>query len=598
MAIEKIMGSETELGITARTASGFDPVGSAIFLINAMPEEASSRALWDYTGENPLLDARGYEATGERERPTAQDNRAHQQGAGERRAPLRGRRPPRVLHPRDAPTPGIWCCSRRPASGWPTPCREAANRTLPPHQQLVLYKNNSDGKGNSYGYHENYLVARSVPFERLVEALTPFLVSRIVFAGAGKVGAENGAEPCAYQISQRADFFETLIGLDTMAKRPIINTRDEPHADEERYRRLHVIVGDSNLAEVSTYLKVGTTALVLAMVEDGALRKDLALEDPVRAIKEISHDTTCTPEGPPEAGEGGLGGRAPAGVPGAGAGLLRHGRAVPPGHRPPGALGAGPDPARRGPPPVRPGAGLGHQAGAPRGLHQPEGDRVRRPARQHAGSAVPRSAHGQGAVLPVGAGGNGGAAAHRRGDPPGHAACPPPTPGPISGGRACGSSRAQVCGASWTSILLDTGDAAVKRIPMAEPARGTRKLVGEILERVGQRDGSLGATGRVGQRHLATRQLGDWAIRLVRETGRDRFVRVAKLPNRQVAQLPVLNEGGARPVDVHFSRHDAGSSFFDLVREREPDLLPRFARRGGRPAKECRGCRWARPFWR
>jgi proteasome accessory factor A len=157
-----------------------------------------------------------------------------------------------------------------------------------------LYKNNSDGKGNSYGYHENYLVARSVPFERLVDGLTPFLVSRIVFAGAGKVGSENGAEPCAYQISQRADFFETLIGLDTMAKRPIINTRDEPHADEERYRRLHVIVGDSNLAEVSTYLKVGTTALVLAMVEDGALRKDLALEDPVRAIKEISHDPTCT----------------------------------------------------------------------------------------------------------------------------------------------------------------------------------------------------------------------------------------------------------------------------------------------------------------
>ena len=173
-------------------------------------------------------------------------------------------------------------------------CREAANRTLPPHQQLVLYKNNSDGKGNSYGYHENYLVARSVPFETLVEGLTTFLVSRIVFAGAGKVGAENGAEPCAYQMSQRADFFETLIGLDTMAKRPIINTRDEPHADEERYRRLHVIVGDSNMSEVSTYLKVGTTALVLAMVEDGALRKDLALEDPVRAIKEISHDTTCT----------------------------------------------------------------------------------------------------------------------------------------------------------------------------------------------------------------------------------------------------------------------------------------------------------------
>jgi proteasome accessory factor A len=136
-------------------------------------------------------------------------------------------------------------------------------------------------------------MARSVPFDRLVEGLTPFLVSRIVVSGAGKVGAENGTEPCDYQISQRADFFETLIGLDTMAKRPIINTRDEPHADEEKYRRLHVIVGDSNMSEITTYLKVGTTAIVLAMVEDGFIRKDLALEDPVRAIKEISHDTTC-----------------------------------------------------------------------------------------------------------------------------------------------------------------------------------------------------------------------------------------------------------------------------------------------------------------
>jgi proteasome accessory factor A len=173
-------------------------------------------------------------------------------------------------------------------------CRESANHTLPPDRQLILYKNNSDGKGNSYGYHENYLVARRVPFEALVEGLTAFLVSRIIFCGAGKVGSENGAERCVYQMSQRADFFETLIGLDTMAKRPIINTRDEPHADEERYRRLHVIAGDSNMSEVSTYLKVGITALVLAMIEDGACRKDLVLEDPVRAIKEISHDTSCT----------------------------------------------------------------------------------------------------------------------------------------------------------------------------------------------------------------------------------------------------------------------------------------------------------------
>jgi proteasome accessory factor A len=292
MAIEKIMGSETELGITARAASGFDPVGSSIFLINALPDEPR-QAMWDYTGENPLLDARGYEVSGERERPSVQDNRAiNKVLTNGGRWYVDGAHPeystPETTNARDL------VLFEKAGERIADRCREAANRTLPPHQQLVLYKNNSDGKGNSYGYHENYLVARSVPFERLVEGLTPFLVSRIIVAGAGKVGSENGADACAYQISQRADFFETLIGLDTMAKRPIINTRDEPHADEERYRRLHVIVGDSNMSEVSTYLKVGTTALVLAMVEDGALRKDLTLEDPVRAIKEISHDTTCT----------------------------------------------------------------------------------------------------------------------------------------------------------------------------------------------------------------------------------------------------------------------------------------------------------------
>jgi len=292
MAIEKIMGSETELGITARDSSGFDPVGSSIFLINALPTVQPLRTMWDYAGENPLLDARGFEVSGERERPSQQDNRAINKvlpNGG--RLYVDGAHPeystPKVTNARDL------VIFEKAGERLFDQCREAANGKLPPPQQLLIYKNNSDGKGNSYGYHENYLMARSVPFDRLVEGLTPFLVSRIVVSGAGKVGAENGTEPCDYQISQRADFFETLIGLDTMAKRPIINTRDEPHADEEKYRRLHVIVGDSNMSEITTYLKVGTTAIVLAMVEDGFIRKDLALEDPVRAIKEISHDTTC-----------------------------------------------------------------------------------------------------------------------------------------------------------------------------------------------------------------------------------------------------------------------------------------------------------------
>jgi proteasome accessory factor A len=157
---------------------------------------------------------------------------------------------------------------------------------------LFVFKNNTDSVGNTYGCHENYLVERTVNFHKLAELLIPFFVTRQVFAGAGKVLKTRLGNH--YYISQRAQHIYQEISGATTSSRGIINTRDEPHADEERYRRLHVIVGDSNMSEVSTYLKVGTTALVLAMVEDGALRKDLTLEDPVRAIKEISHDTTCT----------------------------------------------------------------------------------------------------------------------------------------------------------------------------------------------------------------------------------------------------------------------------------------------------------------
>jgi len=156
---------------------------------------------------------------------------------------------------------------------------------------IFIFKNNTDSVGNTYGCHENYLVERGINFHKLAELLIPFLVTRQVFAGAGKVLKTRLGNH--YYISQRAQHIYQEISGATTSSRGIINTRDEPHADEERYRRLHVIVGDSNMSEVATYLKVGTTAIVLAMVEDGALRKDLALEDPVRAIKEISHDPTC-----------------------------------------------------------------------------------------------------------------------------------------------------------------------------------------------------------------------------------------------------------------------------------------------------------------
>src|SRR5213596_3675631 len=155
---------------------------------------------------------------------------------------------------------------------------------------ILLFKNNTDSAGNSYGCHENYLVSRDVSFQRLAEALIPFFVTRQIFAGAGKVlQTPRGFHYC---LSQRAQHICQEISGATTSSRSIINTRDEPHADAERYRRLHVIVGDSNMSEVATYLKIGTTALVLDMIVDGFLATSLELDDPVKAIREVARDTT------------------------------------------------------------------------------------------------------------------------------------------------------------------------------------------------------------------------------------------------------------------------------------------------------------------
>ncbi|MGJ9425195.1 depupylase/deamidase Dop [Nesterenkonia halotolerans] len=155
--------------------------------------------------------------------------------------------------------------------------------------QVLLYKNNTDNKSVSYGAHENYLVPRAVRFDALVAGLLPFFASRQVICGAGRVGiGQTSGEP-GYQISQRADFFEEEVGLETTVRRPIINTRDEPHADQDRFRRLHVIIGDANMSEYSAWLRVGTTALVLDLIESGRA-PEITLEDPVAALKTISHD--------------------------------------------------------------------------------------------------------------------------------------------------------------------------------------------------------------------------------------------------------------------------------------------------------------------
>ncbi|MBD8077657.1 depupylase/deamidase Dop [Cellulosimicrobium arenosum] len=178
--------------------------------------------------------------------------------------------------------------------------RELAN--APGAAPVVLYKNNVDGKGASYGTHENYLVDRDVPFGVLVEMLTPFLVTRQVFSGSGRVGLGPTGEADGYQISQRADYVEAEVGLETTLRRPIVNTRDEPHADRLRWRRLHLIIGDANLFETATYLKTGTTSLVLFVIEHldelgpgvRARLASLRLADPVADVQRVSRDLDLT----------------------------------------------------------------------------------------------------------------------------------------------------------------------------------------------------------------------------------------------------------------------------------------------------------------
>src|SRR5919109_1378184 len=161
--------------------------------------------------------------------------------------------------------------------------------------QVYLFKNNTDSAGNSYGCHENYLVARHGEFARMADVLIPFFVTRQIWCGAGKV--LHGPRGAQYCISQRAEHIWEGVSSATTRSRPIINTRDEPHADAERFRRLHVIVGDSNMSEWTSFLKVGITDLVLRMVEGNTVMRDLTLENPIRAIREISHDTTGTRKG-------------------------------------------------------------------------------------------------------------------------------------------------------------------------------------------------------------------------------------------------------------------------------------------------------------
>ena len=297
MAIPKVLGTETEYGIAAVGVPDFNPVLSSSLLISTFAG-ALRRIRWDYEQESPLRDARGFEPIPSRE---VSDEDL---GLANVILPNGARYYVDHAHP-EYSTPE--CLSPRALVIHDKAGERILERSLvevaaqmPEAPALLIYKNNSDGKGNSYGTHENYLVDRQTPFADIVRDLTPFFVSRQIFCGAGKLGSEapwdERGRPI-YQLTQRADFFETEVGLETTLKRPIINTRDEPHADPEKYRRLHVIIGDANMCEVAQFLKVGTTAIVLKMIEDRFL-PDLSLEGPVRALHEISRDVTCTVDVP------------------------------------------------------------------------------------------------------------------------------------------------------------------------------------------------------------------------------------------------------------------------------------------------------------
>ena len=284
MAIPKVLGTETEYGIVVRGEAGSNPAVSSSLVVNSYPGERV-RVQWSYEEESPGRDARGFghDTFGLVDTEGAVVNSVLANGA---RLYVDHAHPeysaPETVNPLHA--------ALYDKAGERVMQRAAAAASELAGKRVSLYKNNSDGKGNSYGAHENYLLSRETPFGDVIRYATTFLVTRQIFTGAGKIGSENDRPEVDYQITQRADFFEEEVGLETTLKRPIINTRDEPHGDPSKYRRLHVIIGDANLSEPQNFLKLGSTALLLAALEDGAIPDPLDLADPVTSCWAVSHD--------------------------------------------------------------------------------------------------------------------------------------------------------------------------------------------------------------------------------------------------------------------------------------------------------------------
>jgi Pup amidohydrolase len=298
MALRKIVGVETEYGIIVRGGDS-NPIAASSVLINAYVQElaragtghkTAPRVGWDFEDEHPGNDARGF-SPGDTLAPEVETHLVNAVLTNGARYYVDHAHP--ELSTPECADPRTVVVYDRAGERILQRSMEAARSLLDDAQEIVVYKNNSDRKGNSYGCHENYLMDRQVPFGRIVAGVMPHFISRQIYTGAGKVGTEAAGLTSAdvpFQISQRADFFEEEVGLETTLKRPIVNTRDEPHADAQKYRRLHVIVGDANMSEVATFLKVGTTALVLSMIEDDWLHRDFVPAQPVPALRQISYD--------------------------------------------------------------------------------------------------------------------------------------------------------------------------------------------------------------------------------------------------------------------------------------------------------------------
>lgn len=303
--MKRVFGIETEYGITVDGQDAVDVVVESIELVRRYTEHGALMK-WDYELEDPHQDARGFRA---KELMQDTDESAYYEIDKNRPLSFEEIKSDLVLsngarfyndhaHP-EYSTPECTTIKQIIAQDKAgerilAECARRRNKRLLPEREVKLYKNNTDFVGHSYGCHDNYLMKRDVAWDRVVAGMLPYLVTRQIFSGAGKMGVEvEGAatQMGAFQISQRADFFSVIVSIDTMNRRPLINTRDEPHADAQKYRRFHVILGDSNMSEVATALKIGTTSLVLELIEKDH-SPQLEIAQPVDATKAISRDPT------------------------------------------------------------------------------------------------------------------------------------------------------------------------------------------------------------------------------------------------------------------------------------------------------------------